>query len=225
MGCKNLKSVEFSEGLEEICLGAFLDSGLENVSFPRSLRVLRQAAFAKCERLRTVVLNEGLETLGTDEYSENGEIRHGVFGYSAVESVSFPSTLKRIEYSAFEGCESLRSVFLPEGLTHIGKRCFFRGGLEEIVFPASVRDVCPRAFQQCKQLRKVVLNAGLQTLGAKEQANENEEEGYVFAGSGLRSVSLPSTLKSVPQNTFWECKSLRSVQFAEGLEYIGLSAF
>ena len=82
--CKDLKSVEFSEGLERIELGAFLGSGLERVTLPRSLRVLAQAAFAKCENLKTVVLNEGLETLGTDEYDTDGEMRHGVFSYSTV---------------------------------------------------------------------------------------------------------------------------------------------
>ena len=54
------------------------------MTLPRSLRVLAQAAFAKCESLKTVVINEGLETLGTDEYDTDGTNRHGVFGYSAV---------------------------------------------------------------------------------------------------------------------------------------------
>lgn len=72
VGCRDLRSIEFSEGLEEICLGAFLDSGLESVCLPKSLRVLRQAAFAKCEHLRTAVLNEGLQALGMDEYSGDG---------------------------------------------------------------------------------------------------------------------------------------------------------
>ena len=55
--------------------------------------------------------------------------------------------------------------------------------------------------------------------------NEKEEEGYVFAGSGLRGIVLPATLKEIPQNSFWKCENLRSVRFAEGLEQIGLSAF
>ena len=128
-GCKNLKSVEFSEGLERIELGAFRESGLERVTLPRSLRVLAQAAFAKCENLKTVVLNEGLEALGTDEYSASGGMRHGVFGYSAVQDIHLPSTLKRIEYSTFEGCKDLRELALPDGLEFIGKRCFCNCGI------------------------------------------------------------------------------------------------
>ena len=43
-----------------------METGVESVILPRSLRVLAQAAFARCKDLKTVVLNEGLETLGTE---------------------------------------------------------------------------------------------------------------------------------------------------------------
>ena len=38
--CKNLKCVKLSEGLEKIGLQAFFGSGVENVEFPASLRVV-----------------------------------------------------------------------------------------------------------------------------------------------------------------------------------------
>ena len=58
-------------------------------------------------------LNEGLETLG-----------YSAFEYSAIESIRFPSTLKRIENGMFENCENLKSVEIPEGVDYIGYRCF-----------------------------------------------------------------------------------------------------
>lgn len=45
--------------------------------------------------------SEGLEVLGTDEYADDDTLFHGVFEESALENVWLPSTLKRIEYSAF----------------------------------------------------------------------------------------------------------------------------
>ena len=130
--CSNLKMVYFSEGLERIEIGVFLGSGLETVRFPKSLKTLAQASFAKCEALTAVTVNEGLEVLGTDEYDTDGEMRHGVFGYSAVQDVRLPATLKRIEYSAFEGCKKLRELALPDGLEFIGKRCFYESGIERM---------------------------------------------------------------------------------------------
>ena len=66
-GCKNLKSVEFSEGLEKIGLFAFAGSGIERVVLPHSTKVIGGSAFRECEYLYEVRLNEGLEALGVEE--------------------------------------------------------------------------------------------------------------------------------------------------------------
>ena len=68
-------------------------------------------------------LNEGLEVLGTNEYSGGWEWC-GVFQRSSVKHVELPSTLKRIEYNTFAGCINLKSIHLPERLEYIGKKCF-----------------------------------------------------------------------------------------------------
>ena len=99
-------------------------SGLENVELPASLRTVAQAAFAKCENLKTVKFSEGLEVLGEDEYDDDGNMWFGVFEDSSVESVELPSTLKRIEYCAFQDCENLKSINLPTSLQYVGKLCF-----------------------------------------------------------------------------------------------------
>ena len=70
MGCTGLKKIEFPEGLEAIRLGAFAGSGLQDVNLPASLRIVAQDVFSECESLRTVKFSEGLEVLGTDEYTE-----------------------------------------------------------------------------------------------------------------------------------------------------------
>ena len=67
---------------------------------------------------------DGLEALGTDEYTSDGKWLYGVFEESAVEHVKLPSTLRRIEYDAFKKCKSLKSIDLPKKLEYIGKRCF-----------------------------------------------------------------------------------------------------
>lgn len=69
------------------------------------------------------------------------------------------------------------------------------------------------------------MNEGLQTLGANEQVKKKEVSGASFASSALESIRLPSTLKVLEGATFAECKSLRTVEFSEGLETIGPQAF
>lgn len=56
------------------------------------------------------MLNEGLQVLGTDEHFENSGMYFGVFQESAVKHVDLPSTLRRIEYNAFEKCKNLKNI-------------------------------------------------------------------------------------------------------------------
>ena len=71
-----------------------------------------------------MVLNGGLEVLGTDEYTPDGRTWYGVFQESTLESVELPSTLKRIEYNAFQSCKRLKSIVLPDKLEYVGECCF-----------------------------------------------------------------------------------------------------
>ena len=52
--------------METIGLFAFYNTGLESVEFPESLRTVAQGAFSDCKSLKSVILNEGLEVLGTN---------------------------------------------------------------------------------------------------------------------------------------------------------------
>lgn len=109
-----LRSVVLNEGLEVIKKYAFYDTGLRSVVLPGSLRTISQGAFSKCAKLRHVVLREGIEVLGTDEYKDKNGTYEGVFQDSGLTSVQLPSTLKRIEYSAFANCKNLARIQLPE---------------------------------------------------------------------------------------------------------------
>ena len=79
-----------------------------------------------CHNLRRAVINDGLETLGTDECLYHGKVYSGVFGDSAVESVELPKTLQVIECQAFRECKNLKEIAFGEdsSLRRIGSGCF-----------------------------------------------------------------------------------------------------
>ena len=109
--------------------------------FPNMVRTVRQGSFYGVKFLVSVLLNEGLEVLGTDEPSLDQFTFCGVFQESGLKRVKFPSTLRVIGNEAFMGCKNLKSVQLPEGLTEIGLRAFRESGLERIETPSSVRTI------------------------------------------------------------------------------------
>lgn len=130
------------------------------MEFPASLRTIWQASFYSCKNLKTVKFNEGLEVLGTDEYF-NDKSYYGVFEESSVERVKLPSTLKRIEYGAFEYCTNLKSIWLPDALEYIGKESFLRSGFGKIMIPKTVKSIGNDAFKG-SAFKKIAVEEGCQ---------------------------------------------------------------
>ena len=192
---------------------AFIDSGLESVKFPRSLRIIRQGAFAECESLRTVVLNEGLEVLGYADYPPKNtgyQFYFGVFEGSAVEHVELPSTLRQIEYNVFENCQNLKNISLPDGLTYIGERCFMDSALEGIAIPATLNDIESSAFLGCEHMKRIEFLEGRTALEATDAGVWNT----IFKECNVEEVVLPSTLREISPKVFGDCDSLRTVRVA-----------
>lgn len=77
-------------------------------------------------------MNEGLETLGTEERSLDQFTYCGAFQESGLKKVRLPSTLKVIKNEAFMGCANLKNISLPDGLVEIGLRAFRESGLESV---------------------------------------------------------------------------------------------
>ena len=82
--------------------------------------------------MKHVELNEGLEILGANTYIDSEQEYSGVFHSSGLESIKLPSTLKRIEYKAFNDCKNLKSIELPGNVDLIGNKCFSSSGIEDI---------------------------------------------------------------------------------------------
>ena len=103
--------------------------------------------------LKKVIINEGIEEIAP----------HAVADSEKLTSVEFPSTLKEIGESAFEGCISLKNINLPEGLKRIYKYAFEECiSIESIIIPSTVTAIGYNAFQNCKNLKYfIVLNPEL----------------------------------------------------------------
>ena len=65
-------SMSSNSSLEFIGIGAFQDSGIREFKAPSHLETISQCAFAGCKDLKSVVLNEGLQSLGMNERLKNG---------------------------------------------------------------------------------------------------------------------------------------------------------
>lgn len=120
---------EYGRRMETILCGS---DGVRTIIFPATTKTVRQGSFYEVASLRSAVLNDGLETLGTEEHVPDGRVRFGVFQSTGLRRVRLPATLKRIECMAFMNCRELKTVQLPDRLEHIGTACFQESALESV---------------------------------------------------------------------------------------------
>ena len=121
-----------------------------------------------------------------------------------------------IRGSAFNNCNSLTSISLPEGVTSIGDNAFFNCyALTSISLPEGVTSIGTSAFNNCNSLTSISLPEGVTSIGTSAFNNCNS----------LTSISLPEGVTSIGGNAFNSCRSLTSITIPEGVTSIGGNAF
>ena len=71
-----------------------------------------------------------------------------------------PSTLKRIEYYAFQNCRELKRIAFPDGFEYVGRYCFWGSGLQEARTPSAGLRAAPDAFIDCPAYRNLAVRGG-----------------------------------------------------------------
>ncbi len=135
--------------------------------------------------------------------------------------VVVPEGVTKIDFGAFYDCETMRSVFLPEGVTLIDGlnygALFHHGAftncrnLEQVSFPKSLQWICAYAFMKCISLKRLILPDGLKEIGVGA---------FCWCGS-LEEVSVPKTVSNVCDGAFFNCKKLTCLNLPEGLTNVG----
>ena len=109
--------------------------------------------------------------------------------------------VKHIADRAFSGCTNLVEAIIGNDVDRIGyfafENCF---SLEYVDLGEGIRSFGGYAFSSCKSLRTIELPNGLTTI-----------EGGGFRFSGLRSVTIPSSVTSIDLGIFDYCEDLEQI--------------
>ena len=106
-----------------------------------------------------------------------------------------------ISEGAFRGCTSLVSLTLGDNIQSIGESAFREcSRLTEVKIPNLVTQLKPYSFAGTTALKHVELCDSLQEIG-----------NYCFSGSGLESMSIPASVKSIDNYAFENCAKLADV--------------
>ncbi len=91
----------------------------------------------------------------------------------ALEHITIPKSVKRIETMAFFKCEALKEINLPNGLEYIGSDAFSSCKTVEYLFiPKTVTEIGHHAFAQCEKISTVFM---------EHESEENVELGEQWA--------------------------------------------
>ena len=142
---------------------------------------------------------------------------------TSLKTVKLSENIVTIDEGAFQGCSALTNTdFLPATVTTIGARAFEScSGLTKATIPDSVKSIGGYTFVNCKKLVEVKLPAGLTAIPERmfqyciELINTTGDEGIV----------IPSTVTTIGNFAFHECKKTPSITIPEGVTKIGKNAF
>lgn len=170
-------------------------------------------------------LGEGCEINGANgvysaSYSQPIEtLYHQAFQTcNTLKSIILPNTIKEFEGDYhFGSCAELQTVTLPDNSNFktISFSCFqWCEKLTTVIIPSSVTTIKACAFQFCRQLASIDLPENLQTIGQS-----------AFSGAGLTSITIPEGVTTIPMWTFFGCPNLRNVYLPASFTEIGDEAF
>ena len=196
----------------EIGADALRETKLNKVTFEEPSKVvdMHDRQFLWCYELKTITLPKSLKILGnTFNGCKNLEIVNAPDG----------SQLEQIYSNAFVGCDNLTNFnFLGSSkLKTIGGDAFANlPKLKEFNFPATVTNIGANAFGNTPSMAKVTFDDNSTVISFGEGA---------FSNSGIKSIKIPASVKSINKDAFKNCNVLERVDVPAGCTNIHPEAF
>ncbi len=229
---------EYAENTFSSCI-CKMNTTLETVYLPKSLRRIGAGAFQNATALKNVYMQEGLAEIAANAFAydkseltrflscgngafifDNGDRWHkddpdyeewASYYVPHLKTLHLPDSVKTIGTGAFQD-SAITSIEIPEGVTEIAPAAFLNTPLESVVIPESVTAIGDMAFANTK-LTSVTLPSHLQKLGVG-----------AFMGSSLEEINLPDGLTEIPRGAF-QHTALKEIVIPDTVTTIGERAF
>lgn len=142
-----------------------------------------------------------------------------------------------IDNNAFNGCENIKTIVIPDSVTSIGNFAFKSAQIMQVEIPDSVTTMGQGVFNGCNQLNDVIIGSGLTSISPgtfsncislkKIQIPDNITKigNGAFTATGLEYVDIPDSVITIDRFAFYTCTSLKKISIGGGVESIGSDAF
>ena len=133
-----------------------------------------------------------------------------------LETITVPATVTNIAYGTFDLCENLKNIYVDEDNTKycdvdgilynktLTKLIKIPGGkdYESFAVPNGVKTIYGNTFSDLKTLKSVVLPSSVTSIPMG-----------CFQDLDIEEVTFTSSVKSIDENAFYNCRSLKTVNF------------
>ena len=213
-GCSSLTSITIPNSVTSIGNFAFYNcSSLTSITIPNSVTSISPSAFSGCTSLpieKNIRYADTYLVEATDKSQSDYEIKEGTrfIRNNAFEncefmtSVTLPNSVTSIGEKAFYRCSSLTSITIPNSVTSIDEGAFDNcSRLTSITIPNSVTSISPTAFHGCYNLTSIHINSvnsWIKTGGTYNVTDANNKMKHLYIGEEeVTNVILPSDVNSV----------------------------
>ena len=182
--------------------------GLSSIKISNSVTSIGDYAFNACKRFKQPVFNANCFACMPEYYS--GEY-------------IIPDGIKQIAGGAFEDCQFVSSITIPNSVTNIGKHAFLNcDKLEKVVWNAKnciIKDGIPFHI-----FRVVSMNSKIREFIFGEEV-ESIPSNLCYQLSNLTTITIPNSVKGIGEKVFAFCSGLTSITIGKNVTNIGESAF
>lgn len=201
-----------------------------------SLHTCTQCGYSYKDNFFTEVYTEGLAYEDTD-----GRLTVTGAGDYDGDEIVIPSRIDgtpvtAVGEGAFENCENITAITIPDTVTYIGTRAFAGTSIAYIAIPSSVSEIGGQIFSGCGNLTEVAYNCdyGPSENGVffnipsleKVSFGGTRVPGYICLNSvNLCEVVLGDSVTEIGYRAFSGCMNLKEISIPAKVGVIGAEAF
>lgn len=236
--CEKLTNITLPKNLKYIGAGAFMGCGFTEFVIPDAITTISDNLFANCPNLQNITFPKTITSMGNGIFSHSGignftlpkqitEITNNMFeGCQNLEHIYLHDGLKSIGDYAFQDCNSLGGITLPNSVTKIGKGCFAHCDYlkEGVTLSDAITEIPEEAFADCGYLHEIKLPAELKRIGYRafcgspyigsfgglkipSKVTEIAPEAFYKSFQDIEVLELPASLKTVGDYAFADCSA------------------
>ena len=206
-GCSSLSSIRIPNKVQKIDSFAFHScSKLESIDIPSSVEEIGMFVFSECIGIRGINVDRDNRNYCSEDgvlYSKDKSILYNV--PTCFEKYIIPSSVKRIDYEAFDNCSKLTRMEIPANVVDIESGNVFLGckGIKGFVVDKSNEVYCD-------------MNGALCSKDGKD---------LIRVPEGYETFKIPDSILTIKEDAFWGCEKLTEVEIPRNVMKIELEAF